>query len=167
MTASYRALLAVFTASTLSMGAVGTAQAEAQFTTGPGNASASLNFKIVIPAVMRLLENSHPQQLTVGPDGRSSGQQRLVVMSNLKRGICITLRRPPGTEGQWQLRQLDNSPVYLQAVSHGYKVCTTRPGRYTLELEHQFTPSAPQSPAAGANTFASLPWPVQTDINAI
>ncbi|GAA6142157.1 hypothetical protein [Hydrogenophaga sp. 5NK40-0174] len=140
------------------------AQADAQLAQGGnGSASASLNIRVIIPAVMRLLENSHPRQLTVGPDGSSAGMQRLVVMSNMKRGFCVSLSRPAGMEGAWQLRQLDSSPVYVQAVAQGYKVCTMRPGRYTLELEHSFTPAQ----ADPAQKIASLPWPVQTDVNAI
>lgn len=145
----------------LSLAHVPTAQAEAQVAADGQSASASINFRVIIPSVMRLLENSHPQQLTVASDGSSAGQQRLVVMSNMKRGICITLSRPAGMDGQWDLRQLDNSPVYMQRVAQGYKLCTTRAGRYTLELEHSF------KPASTVDRFASLPWPVQTDVNAI
>lgn len=127
--------------------------------------SASINIRIVIPPVLRLLDNQHPAVLTAGPDGRSFAQQRLVFMSNLKQGACFTLRRPAGLspegQGAWVMRQgASNIPVSLQSVDGGYKLCATRPGHYTVDLEHEFS-------TAGAPLMASLPWPVQTDFTAI
>lgn len=122
-------------------------------------ASASLDFRIVIPPVMRVMENSHPLQLTAGADGALSAEQRLVVLSNMKRGFCVTLRlAAPGVD-RWQLHAPGASGVSLSPVDDGYRVCSTRPGRYTLVLQHQFGVNTPGTQA--------LHWPVQTDISAI
>lgn len=122
-------------------------------------ASASLNFRIVVPPVMRVLENSHPQQIDSEADGSLSAQQRLVVMSNMKRGFCVTLRLvDPELEG-WQLQTAPQSGVQLSPVADGYRLCSVRPGRYTLVLQHQFGNNAANSTA--------LSWPVQTDLTAI
>jgi hypothetical protein len=45
-------------------------------------------------------------------------------------------------------------------VSDGYRLCTARPGRYTLLLQHEF------DTAAGSDRTA-LRWPVQTDLTAM
>jgi len=125
-----------------------------------GQASATLNFRIVIPPVMRVLENSHPPELQTGPAGRLSGEQRLVVVSNLKRGFCVTLRQAEPEVNAWRLQTAQEGGVTLVPVSDGYRLCTARPGRYTLLLQHEF------DTAAGSDRTA-LRWPVQTDLTAM
>lgn len=122
-------------------------------------ASATLNLRIVIPPVMRVLENSHPQQIDPEADGSLSAQQRLVVMSNMKRGFCVTLRLADPALDDWQLTTAPQSGVQLSPVADGYRLCSNRPGRYTLLLQHQFGSSPASSNA--------LNWPVQTDLTAI
>ena len=135
-------------------------QGEAQLTTLAPATSGALDFRIVIPPVMRVLENSHPPQLTSDADGSLGGEQRLVVLSNMKRGFCVTLRlRSPDVE-QWQVRAAPEPGVTLQAAGQAYRLCSDRPGRYTMVLQHQFGP-----PAHGPGT--GQVWPVQTDISAI
>lgn len=127
----------------------------------PGqNASASLNFRIVIPAVMRVLENSHPEQLASSTDGALSAQQRLVVVSNMKHGFCVTLRQADPQLNGWRLQTAPEGGVSLSPVADGYRLCTARPGRYTLLLQHQFQTIA-------GNDSTSLRWPVQTDLTAM
>jgi hypothetical protein len=134
---------------------------ESVMVTGGENrgASATLNFRIVIPPVMRVLENSHPQQIDPAADGSLSAQQRLVVMSNMKRGFCVTLRLTDPQFDGWQLQTAPQSGVMLGPVADGYRLCSNRPGRYTLLLQHQFGSSPASSNA--------LNWPVQTDLTAI
>ncbi|WP_066258651.1 hypothetical protein [Hydrogenophaga flava] len=135
-------------------------QGEAQITTLAPATSGALDFRIVIPPVMRVLENSHPPQLTSGADGSLGGQQRLVVLSNMKRGFCVTLRlRSPDVE-QWQVRADPEPGVTLQPAGQAYRLCSDRPGRYTMVLQHQF--GAPAHAPGAAQV-----WPVQTDITAI
>ncbi|WP_127805689.1 hypothetical protein [Hydrogenophaga sp. NH-16] len=135
-------------------------QGEAQLTTLAPATSGALDFRIVVPPVMRVLENSHPSQLTSGADGLLSGQQRLVVLSNMKRGFCVTLRLRSPDVDQWQVRAAPESGVTLQAAGQAYRLCSDRPGRYTMVLQHQFGPSA-HVPGAGQD------WPVQTDITTL
>ena len=124
-----------------------------------GKASASLDFRIVIPPIVQVLENSHPVQLAAEAGGDWSGEQRLVVLSTMKRGFCITLRmNSPDVEG-WRLKTEQTGGVQLSPVSEGYRLCTARAGRYTLLLQHDFE--------AARNTSESLRWPVQTDISAM
>lgn len=125
-----------------------------------GNASGSLDFRIIIPPIMRVLENSHPMQLDAEANGDWSAQQRLVVVSNMKRGFCVTLRMSTPEVDAWRLNTAAESGVTLNPVADGYRLCAPRAGRYTLLLQHEF--DAPRNAAAGA-----LRWPVQTDITAL
>lgn len=124
-----------------------------------GKASAALDFRIIIPPVLRVLENSHPQQLDTFADGETSAQQRLVVMSNMKRGFCVSLRHAAAQLSTWEVQTVPQSGIQLSPVANGYRLCGTRPGRYTVLLQHRFGTSD-----SSAN---ALNWPVQTDISAI
>ena len=133
---------------------------EARFTSAEPAASAALDFRIVIPPVMRVLENSHPQQLSALDTGGFGASQRLVVLSNMKHGFCVTLRlAQPGVD-QWQLDATPEPGVTVQPAGDGWRLCSARPGRYTLVLQHHFGASA-AAPTTG------LSWPVQTDITTL
>ena len=123
-----------------------------------GKAGASLDFRIVIPPIMRVLENSHPQSLAAEASGDWSAQQRLVVVSNMKRGFCVTLRMSTPEVDDWRLKTAQHD-VTLTQVSDGYRL-SPRAGRYTLLLDHEFN-------AANKATTGALRWPVQTDITAL
>ena len=130
--------------------------ADAMMATAGGHASASLNFRIVIPPVMRVIENSHPAQI----DGGQPVEQRLVVLSNLKHGFCASLRLSDPAVAGWRLQTDEVGGVTLQPMADGYRLCASRPGRYTLRLQHDFnaTPGGEQ---------AALAWPVQTELMAL
>lgn len=123
-----------------------------------GNGGASLDFRIIIPPIMRVLENSHPRQLDTFADGKVRAQQRLVVLSNLKGGFCVSLRRTAPELGTWELQTAPQSGIQLSPSADGYRLCGTRPGRYTVLLEHIFGTDA---------SVNALHWPVQTDFSAI
>ena len=150
---------------------------------GPsGKASASLNFRLVVPPVMRVLENSHPAQLQPNADGSALlAEQKLVVVSNMKHGFCVALRQNnPALGSGWQLQVADPSGgARLEPIAAGYRLCTTRPGHYTLLLQHAF-PGQPlpgaderQSASRAMNNPASptsasaLNWPVQTELTPL
>jgi hypothetical protein len=134
------------------------AAADSSLVVGGGNASATLNFRIVIPPVMRVLENHHPSELQPDAAGELGGQQRLVVVSNMRRGFCVGLRAAEPQRAGWQLSTANTGGVTLTPVADGYRLCTAGPGRYTLLLEHRFTTSGEQW---------ARRWPVQTDLMAM
>lgn len=123
-------------------------------------ASAALDFRIIIPPVMQLLENSHPDQLDLPASGAFSAQQKLVVVSNMKRGFCVTMRMAEPQVEAWRLQAAQQGGVTLQQVADGYRLCTARPGRYTLLLQHEFD-------AAPGRTQDAMAWPVRTDIASL
>lgn len=127
-----------------------------------GKASATLELRIVIPPVMRVLENSHPVRMDAEASGDWSAEQRLVVVSNMKRGFCVTLRMSAPEVEAWRLNTPKTGGVTLNPVSDGYRLCAPRPGRYTLLLQHEFAAATTQRTNTGA-----LRWPVQTDITAL
>ncbi|MDO9149535.1 hypothetical protein [Hydrogenophaga sp.] len=122
-------------------------------------ASAALNIRLVFPPFVRVLENSHPQQINPDTDGSLHAEQKLVVMSNLKRGFCVTLRQIDPQLSGWQLQIAPQSGIQLSPVADGYHLCSAHPGRYTLLLQHQFASSP-----AGSN---ALNWPIQTDLTTL
>jgi hypothetical protein len=135
----------------------------------PGQAArASLDFRIVIPPVVRLLDNQHPAQLRRDESGRLSGRQTLVLLSNLKRGACVTLRRPssPAAEAasHWRPQALDDGIATLQPAGDGWRLCTLGPGRHTLRVQHEFEPAAAQ---AVADPSVEPTWPVITELTTI
>lgn len=135
---------------------------ESSLASASGKASASIHFRIVVPPTMRILENSHPSQLEASADGALVGQQRLVVVSNMKHGFCVALRRNQAEAGPWQLETAAHSGAALTTTADGYRLCTSRPGRYSLLLQHRFQPTA-----TATATLTALAWPVQTDITAL
>lgn len=156
MTPAFCRLSATVTSLALLLAPVA-ATAEGSVASPGGNASAALDFRIIIPPIMRVLENSHPQQLAADADGTLGAEQRLVVLSNMKRGFCVQLRLGnTGLEG-WQLEATPEPGLTQQTSADGYRFCSARPGRYTLVLQHRFT-------ADNATPSAQLHWPVQTDI---
>lgn len=135
------------------------ALAESGFAPPGGKASASLDFRIIIPPVMRVLENSHPSELIPDASGALSGQQRLVVVSNMRRGFCVSLRTAEPQRAGWRLEKSGGADgVSLEPVQDGYRLCATRPGRYTLQLRHEF---------AASEQLSAQRWPVQTDLSTL
>ncbi len=131
-------------------------QAEAGWAPAGRSASASLDIRIVIPPVLQVLENAPSPQLQ--PDGAGAwlGQQRLVVVSNLKRGFCAHLRAPDGRAEGWTLDLPAGSGVLAERAADGWRLCSQRAGRHQLDVQHRFQASG------------SVPaWPVATDITAL
>lgn len=128
----------------------------------PGSkASAHLNFRILVPAVAQLESNQHPLQ-TVADDldrGMHRAEQRLVVFSNLRRGLCMQLRLALPQVSGWQVQVADPASASLTPLGgDGYRLCTQRIGRTAIALVHRFEARGQTQP---------LPWPVQTDLHAI
>jgi hypothetical protein len=132
------------------------AMAESRFAPPGGKASAALDFRIIIPPVMQVVENSHPRELQTNASGTLGGQQRLVVVSNMKRGFCVSLRMAELQRVGWRLQHTGGEAgVRLEPAADGYRLCTFKPGRYTLQLQHEF---------GSTDLQATQRWPVQTDL---
>jgi hypothetical protein len=160
MNAPTRPALAVLTTLLLAAPAAGHAEGVQVSGTNHGGASASVDIRIVVPAVMQVIENSHPTQLGVAVDGRWTAQQKLVVHSTMKRGFCVSLRLAAPQVAGWHLDAGQFGGASLMPVADGYRLCTSRPGRHTLVLQHAFA-STP------ASDMPDLHWPVRTDVTAL
>jgi hypothetical protein len=156
MSACLRPFTLVLTAVLLAGGAAG-ARADSERITGPGSASGSLDFRIVVPAVVRLSENQHPAELSAGDGDVHSGRQRLVVSSTLRRGFCVALRLASPAVRGWRLAVPAGSGMTVEQRGDAHHVCAPRPGRYVVELQHEFLSAGP----------GPLAWPVQTELHAL
>lgn len=134
--------------------------AEAALDHSGRGASARLNFVVKIPAVLRIIDNSHPSQLQANGDGVAVAQQRLELQSNLKQGFCVLLRQPQVEGLQWSLEALSGSPATARPVQGGYHVCFRQPGRHVVNLQHSFTAPTTNMPAVWS-------WPLMTEVLAI
>jgi len=134
--------------------------AEAALDQSGRGATARLNFVIKIPAVLQIIDNSHPSQLQANGDGVAVAQQRLELQSNLKQGFCVLLRQPKADGLHWSLQALSGSPATARPVQGGYHVCFRQPGRHVVNLQHSFTAPPTAMPAVWS-------WPVMTEVLAI
>ncbi len=147
---------------TLALALCGSAAiAESSMAPGGGKASAQLNLRIIVPPVMQLEANQHPLQM-VADDldrGMHRAEQRLVVFSNLRRGLCMQLRLALPQVSGWQVQVADPASASLTPLGgDSYRLCTQRIGRTAIALVHRFEARGQTQP---------LPWPVQTDLHAI
>lgn len=144
------------------LGAAGAASAHENFSTDGKQARAALNFTIIIPAVMRILENSHPTALvaTELAGAPFSALQRLVLVSTLGKGFCMDMRLTLGQIADWQIKLSGSAGTRIEAADGGYRLCIARAGRYEVALQHDFSVST----AARANTAGALQWPVNVSL---
>lgn len=127
-------------------------------------ASAALNFTIIIPAVLRILENSHPSSLPMAdmPASRVSAMQRMVLVSTLGKGFCMNLRLTQLEVADWQLRVSGSAGTWIEPSDGGYRLCARRAGRYELALQHDF--SLKEKDGNRASPAAALDWPVNVSL---
>lgn len=134
--------------------------------------SAALNITIVIPAVLRVLENTHPLSLPPADTltARTSVVQRMVLVSTLGKGFCMDLLLNRQQIADWQLSVSGSAGIWLEPAASGYRLCAARAGRYELALQHDFilkeksreiARTAGAAGSAGLERLASAPdWPV-------
>ena len=138
----------------------------------------AVDFAIVIPAILRLLENDHPAELHVLAETASpiSALQRVVLISTLRSGFCMDLRLKPMHGGQahvvdWQVRLATLSGgaavnARVEAFDGGWRVCARRAGHFELALQHAFNlQTSLRTPVTNALTRAigettAIGWPV-------
>ena len=133
-----------------------------------------VDFAVVIPAILRLLENDHPGLLSPLNDTALlvSALQRVVLVSTLRAGFCLDLRLHPLQTGEsrvagWQMQLAELSGAgtgaRVEAFEGGWRVCTRRAGRYELALQHAFSL---RPIAASTGEAAALGWPVALSLSA-
>jgi hypothetical protein len=148
--------------------------------TGTKSTKDAVDFAIVIPAVLRLLENNHPTRLHAPADSAApvSALQRVVLVSTLRSGFCMDLRlnplpadQAPVTDWQVQLAApAGTSNARIDAFDGGWRVCTGRAGRYELALLHAFSfqPTARLiGPDKASEPAATWGWPVALSLSAL
>lgn len=139
------------------------AAAESGIGTGEAKAGASLQFRVVIPPVVRVTANDHPQMIAAAADGNSARQatQRLVFNTNLRRGLCIDLQLADAGVTQWTVHADTTDGATLTPAMGGWRLCVSRPGQHAVTLQHAFT----MHPATVV--AASTAWPVQLQLAAL
>jgi hypothetical protein len=133
------------------------ARAESRLVTDRGSpASAALDFRIIVPPIVRVLGNHHPASL---PPPGAAARQELEVLTTLRQGFCAVLRLNTSGVHGWTVRSGD-AGVQVQRTGDGFRVCALRNGRHRVALEHRFE-------FDDAATAAQRPWPVQTELSAL
>lgn len=125
-------------------------------------ASALLDFSIIIPVVLRIIENSHPPLLPVADTqtSRISATQRMVLVSTLRKGFCMNLQLTRSQVSDWQLQVSGSAGTRIEPSEGGYRVCTNRAGRYDLALQHDFK----LKDDTRGNFASALDWPVNVSL---
>ena len=125
--------------------------------------TAAVHVSIVIPPVLRILENSHP--LALPPldtldtlAAHTSALQRMVLVSTLGKGFCMDLRLSQKQISNWQLKISGTLGAWLEPMLEGYRLCAARAGRYELTLQHDFF--LKEKDRRRADPTTALAWPV-------
>lgn len=141
--------------------AYSSASAHEALSVNESKAGALLDFSIIIPVVLRILENNHPPSLPVADaTSRISATQRMVLMSTLRKGFCMNLQLTRAQVGEWQLRVSGSAGTRIEPSEGGYRVCTSHAGRYDLALQHDFK----LRDGARENSALALDWPVNVSL---
>lgn len=125
------------------------------------SASASVNIRIVVPPMVRILGDSHPQELAIAQGRPIEALQKLTISTNVARGFCLQLQSTQKSEAGWQLQQLDGDKVSITPSQGGYRVCGGRNGAYTLVLKHAF------SITENNENLAMMAWPVHAELHTL
>jgi hypothetical protein len=131
---------------------------------GSSTSSAAIQFAIVIPAILRIVENSHPAMLPIANLGshRVVAVQKMVVISTLRGGFCMDLQvSRPADQGDWNLKVRGNG-AWIEPGEAGYRLCAAKPGRYELMLQHDF--SALYAAAESGSVNSGIAWPVNVSL---
>ena len=126
-----------------------------------GSASASVRIRVVVPPVVRVLQDLHPRSLDVASEERLRAEQKLVVSTNMRRGFCLDLQNTVSPTSHWRLRSVGGDAVEITPQGDGYRLCGNRQGLYTLVLEHEFLPAKLELIGAG------MPWPIRTELTSL
>ncbi len=162
-----RKLMALFALCTCTLCASTAAWANSVTGTDGKPVSAALNFTIIIPAVLRMMENTHPASLPIPESSTTqiAALQRIVVLSTLRRGFCMDLRLNQAQVANWQLQVSGSKSSWVEAVVGGYRLCIARAGRYELALQHEFgLKQVSPTEVSRQPTLLALNWPVNVSM---
>lgn len=126
--------------------------------------AAALDIRVMIPAILRILEDSHPHSLIRENEKSTSvsALQRLVLVSTLGKGFCMDLQLSQRQLTDWRLRVSGSPGTWVEPSGAGYRLCAGRSGRYDIALQHDFNVKrSPTEPVADA-----IGWPVSTNLSA-
>lgn len=142
------------------------AGAESALTTTGTRVGAVIQFRVIIPAVLRVAQNDHPAVLTPTRDAPAQpleATQRLVVQSNMRHGFCMNLQLASTDLQQWQVQLTGAQDAQLTPSADGYRLCVNRRGLHELTLQHAFTPR----PDSATPPTVAHAWPVQVQLMAM
>lgn len=142
------------------------AGAESALATTAGRVGAALQFRVIIPAVLRVAQNDHPAVLAPArgaPAQPLEATQRLVVQSNMRHGFCMNLQLAGTDLQQWQVQLAGAQDAQLTPSADGYRLCVNRRGLHELTLQHAFT----LRPADVPSRTMAHAWPVQLQLVAL
>jgi hypothetical protein len=125
-------------------------------------ASTPLDFSIIIPVVLRIIENRHPRSLPVAAAHAStrSATQHLVLVSTLGKGFCMELQLTKANIVDWQVTVAGSPGTWVQPSREGYRVCARHAGRYELALQHNFQLKTSDHEKGSSD----LDWPVSLSL---
>jgi hypothetical protein len=138
------------------------AAAESSFSAGETKVGASLNFRVVIPPVVRVTANDHPSVLAPAPAGTGAQQavQRLAFHTNLRRGMCVDLQLADPGVAQWDVHADSAGGATLSPALGGWRLCVSRPGQHDVTLHHAFR----VRPTTVAGSPVATAWPVHLQL---
>jgi hypothetical protein len=141
-----------------------TAMASGTFSSDRQSSSATLNIRVLIPAILRILEESHPQSLPPADTKSShiSATQRMVLVSTLRKGFCLDLQLTQRQITDWQIRVSGSPGTWIEPSENGYHLCAGRAGRYEVALQHDFS----LKDSLRGNVASAIEWPVSLNLSA-
>lgn len=148
------------------------AAAESALSDVAPSVGAALNFRVIIPPVVRVAENDHPVVLLAAAQGEPTREatQRLVFTTNLRRGVCMDLQMADAAVARWNVQTDASAGATLSPAFGGYRLCVARPGEHAVTLHHVFTmhhDTAVRAPRAAAADAPAHPWPVHLQLAAL
>lgn len=109
---------------------------QAESALGSQSATAQVRITVLVPPMLHLVGNHHPDRLEAAGEGRWQGVQLLTFRTNLRTGACIGLNQQ-SSSAAWGVQAM-SGPVRLEGDRAGYRVCSVGPGLVTAELRHVF-----------------------------
>lgn len=121
------------------------ALAESQ-STKEGKASASLDFKVVVPSVVKIKTNIRPNTTSVGEN-----KEELLITHNLAR-LCL-IAEITTFDPAWTITVEGNEWEVVRYFNY-YTLCSFTRGQVELKMTHTFT-------------YPGIPWPVRLTVNPV